>query len=78
MATATAPFDIARTRLMNQPHGQRLYKGLLDFMLKTIKHEGVLALYKGFTPQWLRFGPFTVIQLMVWETLRRLYGMKGI
>jgi hypothetical protein len=78
MATVTAPFDIARTRLMNQPHRQQLYKGLLDFMFKIIKHEGVMALYKGFTPQWLRLGSFTVIQLMVWETLRSVYGMKGI
>lgn len=78
MATATAPFDIARTRLMNQPHDKILYTGLIDFMTKTIKHEGVRGLYKGFTPQWMRFGPFTTVQLMVWELLRNLYGMKGI
>ena len=78
MATATAPFDIARTRLMNQPHGHNLYNGLFDVLAKTVKNEGVMALYKGFTPQWLRFGPFTTVQLMVWETLRKLYGMKGI
>lgn len=78
MATTTAPFDIARTRLMNQPHGQKLYTGLFDFMSKTVKHEGIRGLYKGFTPQWLRFGPFTTVQLMVWEILRNLYGMKGI
>jgi hypothetical protein len=78
MATATAPFDIARTRLMNQPNDRKLYTGLIDFFVKTVKHEGLLSLYKGFTPQWMRFGPFTTIQLMVWELLRNLYGMAGI
>lgn len=78
MAIATAPFDIARTRLMNQSHDHKLYNGLVDFFVKTIKHEGPLSLYKGFTPQWMRFGPFTTIQLMVWELLRKLNGMNGI
>ena len=73
MATVTAPFDIARTRIMNQPHDKQLYKGLVDFMVKTIRNEGPLALYKGFTPQWLRFGPFTVIQLMTWELLKNIW-----
>ena len=78
MATATAPFDIARTRLMNQPHDKALYTGLVDFFIKTIRHEGIKSLYKGFTPQWMRFGPFTTVQLMVWELLRKFYGMQGI
>jgi hypothetical protein len=26
----------------------------------------------------MRFGPFTIVQLMVWEKLRDFYGMKGI
>jgi hypothetical protein len=78
MATATAPFDIARTRIMNQPHDKKLYSGLIDFMVKTVKNEGFRGLYKGFTPQWMRFGPFTTVQLMVWEMLRNFYGMKGI
>lgn len=30
MACSTAPFDIARTRLMNQPHNKKLYNGLFD------------------------------------------------
>lgn len=56
----------------------KLYTGLSDVLAKTIKNEGLIGLYKGFTPQWMRFGPFTTVQLMVWEFLRNLYGMKGI
>lgn len=77
MATVTAPFDIARTRIMNQPHDQQLYKGLTDFMMKTVKNEGFMSLYKGFTPQWMRFGPFTVIQLMTWELLINIANIRS-
>eukprot|EP00961_Rhodomonas_salina_P061761 829133-Rhodomonas_salina.2 len=40
--------------------------------------DGVMSLYRGFTPQWMRFGPFTIVQFMVWEKMRNWYGMKGI
>ena len=31
------------------------------FVLQTVKTEGVLALYKGLVPNWLRLGPFAII-----------------
>ncbi len=51
---------------------------MIDCATKMFKAEGAMAFYKGFTPQWMRFGPFTIVQLMVWEKLRDFYGMKGI
>jgi hypothetical protein len=51
---------------------------MIDCARKMFKAEGAMAFYKGFTPQWMRFGPFTIVQLMVWEKLRDFYGMKGI
>lgn len=51
---------------------------MIDCTLKIFKQEGASAFYKGFTPQWMRFGPFTIVQLMVWEKLRDFNGMKGI
>jgi len=56
----------------------KAYSGMIDCTLKIFKQEGASAFYKGFTPQWMRFGPFTIVQLMVWEKLRYLNGMKGI
>jgi solute carrier family 25 protein 14/30 len=41
-------------------------------------NEGFKGFFKGLTAQWARLGPFTIIQLMVWEKLRNFYGMKGI
>ncbi len=73
---ATSPFDVVKTRIQNQPtSGQNLYSGILDCSWKLLKSDGILAFYKGFTPQWLRCGPYTVVQLMVWEKLRNQYGI---
>mmetsp|Transcript_21077 Transcript_21077/g.47545 ORF Transcript_21077/g.47545 Transcript_21077/m.47545 type:complete len:235 (+) Transcript_21077:1-705(+) len=78
VATTTSPVDIVRTRLFNQPKGVKIYSGMMDCAMKTYTEGGVAAFYRGFTPQWMRFGPFTIIQFMVWEKLRAMYGMKGI
>jgi len=55
-----------------------VYKNTLDCAFKLFKTEGPAAFYKGFTAQWMRFGPFNIVQLMTWEKLRSYYGMKGI
>ncbi|XP_061659020.1 solute carrier family 25 member 35 [Syngnathoides biaculeatus] len=51
VALAMTPFDVASTRLYNQPVDQRgqglLYKGFADCFSKTLKKEGVVGLYKG-------------------------------
>lgn len=78
IAVVTSPVDIVKTRIMNQPKDNKIYSGMIDCATKMFKAEGAMAFYKGFTPQWMRFGPFTIVQLMVWEKLRDFYGMKGI
>lgn len=81
VALVTSPVDTIRTRLMNQPviHGKGiLYNGSVDCFLKTIRIEGPLAIYKGFTAQWLRVGPHTTISLVCFEFFRRISGFKGI
>jgi len=78
MAVVTSPMDLIKTRIMNQKPEHKHYHGIVNCAVKIFKEEGITAFYKGFTPQWMRFGPFTVVQLVVWEWLRRLYGLKGI
>ena len=51
VATTTSPVDTIRTRLFNQPldaNGKgTLYKSMSDCLIKTVKSEGVFAIYKG-------------------------------
>ncbi|XP_002750391.1 solute carrier family 25 member 34 isoform X1 [Callithrix jacchus] len=72
------PFDVASTRLYNQPvdragRGQ-LYGGLTNCMVKIWRQEGPLALYKGLGPAYLRLGPHTILSMLFWDELRKLAG----
>jgi hypothetical protein len=82
VAVVTSPVDTIRTRLMSQPVGPdgvgMLYSGSIDCAIKTCQVEGPLAVYKGFTAQWLRVGPHTTISLVCFEFLRRVSGMAAI
>eukprot|EP01064_Diplonema_japonicum_P009386 TRINITY_DN16885_c0_g1_i1.p1 TRINITY_DN16885_c0_g1~~TRINITY_DN16885_c0_g1_i1.p1 ORF type:complete len:308 (+),score=27.92 TRINITY_DN16885_c0_g1_i1:72-995(+) len=66
-----APLDVIKTRLMAQQGNE--YTGFMDCLVKTVKHEGPLALFKGYLATWLKVGPFTVAQFYVWNTLVRLH-----
>lgn len=78
MSLTVTPFDMLRTRLMNQPIGaDKLYNGALDCFLKVVKSEGPLALYSGFIPVWARFAPATTFQLVIFEIVKPIFGIKG-
>lgn len=45
------PLDYARTRLavdIGKSHAERTYHGMMDCIIKTFKHDGILGLYRGF------------------------------
>jgi hypothetical protein len=44
-----------------------LYKGPLDCLIKTVKAEGAMALYKGFTPTYMRLAPWQVVFFLLFE-----------
>lgn len=50
--------DTIMSRMYNQTGN--LYKGVFDCFIKTIKAEGVLAIYKGFFAHLARILPHTV------------------
>jgi len=77
MACTVSPFDMVRTRLMNQPHDAKLYNGFVDCTLKILKESGPLGLYAGFIPIWSRFAPTTCLQLIIFEQLKPLFGVEG-
>jgi hypothetical protein len=78
MTCTVSPFDMVRTRLMNQPSDAKIYNNAADCFVKIIKNEGPLTLWRGFLPIWSRFAPTTTIQLVIFEQLRGLMGMKSL
>jgi solute carrier family 25 oxoglutarate transporter 11 len=68
------PVDITKTRLQNMKviDGRPQYKGTIDCLIKTVRFEGVLSLWKGFTPYFLRLGPHTIFTFIFLERLNRL------
>merc|ERR1719181_2707673 len=78
MTCTVSPFDIIRTRLMNQPADAKIYNGFVDCFGKILKNEGPLGFYKGFIPIWSRFAPTTCLQLIIYEQLRKVTGMGGM
>ncbi|MGH0132419.1 UNVERIFIED_CONTAM: hypothetical protein FKN15_049807 [Acipenser sinensis] len=74
VAIAMTPFDVVSTRLYNQPvdklgRGQ-LYRGFLDCFVRVSRKEGLVGLYKGMGPSFMRLGPHTVISMLLWDLLR--------
>ena len=78
MTCTVAPFDMIRTRLMNQPADAKLYNNAVDCMIKIATQEGPLTFWRGFFPIWSRFAPTTTLQLVIFEQLRGMMGMKAL
>eukprot|EP01080_Neovahlkampfia_damariscottae_P006562 gene6562-10725_t len=66
------PFDVTKSRILNQSKDNILYKSATDCFIKTIKNEGVLALWKGVVPFYLKNCPLVVISFVVFEQLVKL------
>jgi len=78
------PVDIVKTRLqsMKVVDGAPEYRGAGDAFVKIVRSEGVVSLWKGFTPYYLRVGPHTVLTFIFFEQLSKAYktyvmGVRG-
>mmetsp|Transcript_22190 Transcript_22190/g.46698 ORF Transcript_22190/g.46698 Transcript_22190/m.46698 type:complete len:284 (+) Transcript_22190:261-1112(+) len=78
MTCTVSPFDRIRTNLMSQPTDKKIYDGLLDCAVKTVKRDGVTSLWRGFIPIWARFAPQATLQLLTLEFLYTSFGFKSI
>lgn len=79
IATAVSiPLDSAKTRVQNMKvvNGVPEYSGMLDAMAKTVRKDGVLSLWKGFTPYFLRLGPHTILTFIALEQLKKAYQQR--
>lgn len=75
MATTVAPFDMVRTKLMNQPPDAKVYSGFVDCVVKLLAKDGPAGLYAGFIPIWARFAPTTCLQLVIFEQIKPVFGV---
>lgn len=78
--TLSCPADVIKTRIMNQASsvnngGPAAYKSSIDCLLKTVRAEGIMALWKGFFPTWARLGPWQLIFWVSYEQMRRAAGI---
>lgn len=74
---ANSPFDVVKSRVMNQPVGSDgrglVYSGMVDCFAKGVRAEGVFAFWKGFWPNYARVGPRVTIIFLVFERLREWF-----
>ncbi|KAI8837434.1 mitochondrial carrier domain-containing protein [Chytriomyces cf. hyalinus JEL632] len=72
---AMNPFDVIMTRMYNQNHAKggqgAMYASFVDCFAKTVRTEGPLALYKGFSAHYLRIGPHTILTFVFLEQVKK-------
>ena len=61
------------SRMYNQ--NGNLYSGLLDCLYKTVRTEGILAVYKGYTAHLARILPHTILTLSLAEQTNKLINV---
>jgi len=73
-ATAVcSPMDFAKTRVMQGGSGS-----VIRELTEAVRREGPLAPYKGFTANWLRIGPHTIVCFLAYERLRAAFGWEPL
>lgn len=76
----STPFDVAKTRIMNQPQGsgggQYYGNNMFKLMRLVLVNEGFFALYKGFFAAWPRMFIWSQVFWHSNENIRKLLGMK--
>jgi hypothetical protein len=75
--TVTSPFDVVKTRIMQNPKAYGGGKMLVCFK-DLVKQEGPMGMFKGWVPNYTRLGPQTLIIFMVYEQLRKLVGWNAL
>ncbi|OMJ19041.1 Mitochondrial dicarboxylate transporter [Smittium culicis] len=69
--TVCNPVDVAKTRIMNS--SAKIYANLGDALVTIVRTEGPMALFKGWTPSFIRLGPQTILVFVFLEQFKSLY-----
>ncbi|XP_031386129.1 mitochondrial uncoupling protein 2-like isoform X2 [Punica granatum] len=62
-----SPIDVVKSRMM----GDSTYRSTLECFMKTWKHEGIFAFYKGFLPNFGRLGSWNVVMFLTFEQAKK-------
>ena len=65
-----SPIDVLTTRHMNYP-GR--YKSPVDVITTTVREEGIMALYKGFMPNFARMAGYNIGLWMTIEQIKKYF-----
>ena len=73
---ATMPLEVSKNRMANQKkiNGKLPYTGIVQTLTKIATEEGVLSLYNGFLPYYMRCGGHTVSMFIAVQLLRDAYA----
>ena len=66
---STYPLDVARARMAVCS----MYPSLSQVFIRSIKQDGFLSLYRGFTPTLCGVIPYAGFSFFTYETLKRLH-----
>ncbi|CAM1510399.1 Fc.00g007340.m01.CDS01 [Cosmosporella sp. VM-42] len=74
-ATVTSPIDVIKTRVMSGTHSH----GVMHLIGDIYKTDGIMWMFKGWTPSFLRLGPQTICTFVFLEMHRKGYRkMTGL
>ncbi|RBR17314.1 uncharacterized protein FIESC28_06471 [Fusarium coffeatum] len=68
-ATITSPVDVIKTRVMSSTHDH----GVLQLMRDIHRTDGLMWMFKGWVPSFLRLGPQTICTFVFLEMHRKAY-----
>ncbi|KAL3782535.1 hypothetical protein HJC23_005209 [Cyclotella cryptica] len=73
------PFDVMKSRLQSMTvdaNGKAMYSSLTDCFVKSVKSEGLMVLWSGFTPAFVKLAPYSIISLTLADKLTRMFTGK--
>jgi len=71
--TVANPFDVVKSRMQSSAVQ---YNSMVDCFVKTVTDEGVLKLWSGFIPAFLKLAPYTVISLLLTDKITKIVTGK--
>lgn len=85
--TLAYPFDVVRRRLqvsgwsgaknLHADHGQAVaYRGMMDCFVRTVREEGIQALFKGLAPNYVKVVPSIAIAFVTYEQVKEILGAE--